>query len=356
MSHSTRRQFLASTAALGIAGAFPSLLTAGQSATSAAFNASGHVYTADELGNSISAIDLETSRITTVPILITPHNVQITADGTRLLAVGSPIEDDHGHGGHGTGKAAGRLVVFEAPDLASGPAVHIAVGSHPAHVIADRQGRRAFVTNAGDDTISVVDLVDKTIIGIVRTGAYPHGLRMSPDGREIYVANVQDGSISVIAVETLTEVARIPVGAAPVQVGFTPDGQRVYVSLRDEDRVAVIDTASRTVLGTIAVGRGPIQVHATPDGRHVYVANQGTEAEPADTVSLIEVATDEVVAPIRTGNGAHGVAVSDEGLLAFVTNIVDATVSVIDTAQRRVVASFATGAGPNGITYRSALG
>ena len=119
---------------------------------------------------------------------------------------------------------------------------------------------------------------------------------------------------------------------------------------------SVIDTASRTVLGTIAVGRGPIQVHATPDGRHVYVANQGTEAEPADTVSLIEVATDEVVATIRTGNGAHGVAVSDEGLLAFVTNIVDATVSVIDTAQRRVVASFATGAGPNGITYRSALG
>ncbi|HEY5831021.1 MAG TPA: cytochrome D1 domain-containing protein [Hyphomicrobiaceae bacterium] len=321
-------------------------------------DATGFVYTADEYGNSISAIDLATGRVESVPIPVSPHNVQVTADGVRLLAVGDPAEA----GGHGAGMAAmaehgseaeGQLLVFDTLSLASGPTAAIAVGEHPAHVVADREGRRAFVTLAEADAVAVVDLVQGEVVRTVATGRYPHGQRISPDGRELYVANVEDGSVSVIDTGTLAETARIPVGQAPVQVGFTPDGARVYVSLRDEDRVAVIDTATRSVLARIDVGRGPIQVHATPDGRFVYVANQGSEAEPADTVSVIDVAAGTVVDTIRTGAGAHGVAVSGDGGYVFVTNIVDSTVSVIDAENRAVVADFAVGTGPNGVTFRA---
>jgi YVTN family beta-propeller protein len=136
-------------------------------------------------------------------------------------------------------------------------------------------------------------------------------------------------------------------------VGFTPDGSRVYASLRDENRIAIVDTASRALIGTVDVGRNPIQIHATPDGRFVYAANQGTDSEPADTVTVIDTATGSVVDTIRTGKGAHGVSVSDDGALVFVTNIVDATVSVIDNATRKVVARFPVGRGPNGISYRA---
>ena len=135
-------------------------------------------------------------------------------------------------------------------------------------------------------------------------------------------------------------------------MGFTPDGTRVYISLRDENSVAIVDTTSRTKIGTVAVGRGPIQVHATPDGRSVYVANQGSDAEPADTVSVIEVATGRVIDTIRTGRGAHGVAVSNNGSLVFITNIVEGTVSVIDASTRALVAAFRVGQGPNGVTFQ----
>lgn len=331
-----------------------------QAQTLPAIDAKGFVYTADEHGNSISAIDLAARRVTTIPVTISPHNVQATQDGVRLLAVGDQAASvpGHGHGSaaHGTDKAKGRLLVFDAAAFASGPVAEIAVGTHPAHVVADPQGRRAFLTNAGDNTVSVVDIAQRTVIKTIGTGRYPHGLRMSPDGREVYVANVQDGSLSVIDADALAEVARIPVGKAPVQVGFTPDGGRVYVSLRDEDRVAVVDTAKRATIGTIGVGPKPIQVHATPDGRFVYVANQGTDAEPADTVSVIEISTGRVVDTIRTGKGAHGVSVGDDGAFVFVTNIVGGTVSVIDATTRKVVATFAVGRGPNGITYRPTQG
>jgi len=314
--------------------------------------AAGFVYTANESGNSISAIDLATGHVETVPLAISPHNVQATADGARLLAVGDPAADTNGHAGTGhAGEPEGQLVVFASKSLASGAITSILVGDHPAHVVADREGRYAFVTIAHEGTVAVVDLASNEVVRSIDTGRYPHGLRISPDGSAIYVANVEDGSVSVLDPAKLAEVARIDVGKAPVQVGFTPDGSRVYVSLRDENSVAVIDTGTRAVVARIAVGRNPIQVHATPDGRFVYVANQGTEEEPANTVSVIDVARGIVVDTIRTGAGAHGVAVSDDGRSVFVTNIVDGTVSLIAAEKRSVIATFAVGRGPNGITF-----
>jgi YVTN family beta-propeller protein len=314
----------------------------------------GVVYTADEIGNSISAINLASRKVEIVPVQISPHNVQVTADGSRLLAVGGPAAHNHSQGaaGHVDRKVQGRLLVFDTEKLAAGPLASIPVGLHPGHVVVDRSGQRAYVTISEENLVAVVDFARNTVARRVATGRYPHGLRLSPDGRDLYVANVEDGSVSVIDAASSSEVARIPVGRAPVQVGFTPDGAHLYVSLRDENSVAVIDTAKRMTIGKIAVGRGPIQVHATPDGRFVYVANQGTETEPADTVSVIEVATGKVVDTIQTGKGAHGVAVSDDGRLVFVTNIVAGTVSVIDALSRAVIADFRVGKGPNGVTFR----
>ena len=48
----------------------------------------GFVYTANERGNSISVIDLSTGQVKEIATRITPHNVQVSRDGRRLLAVG----------------------------------------------------------------------------------------------------------------------------------------------------------------------------------------------------------------------------------------------------------------------------
>ncbi|KGJ01517.1 hypothetical protein IC63_16960 [Paracoccus sphaerophysae] len=310
----------------------------------------GTVWSADEGGSSISAIGLGTGTVTTTPIPVAPHNVDLTPDGRFLLAVGTPASGDHGSEGHGhDGDAAGLLVMLDPQDL-SKPAVTVEVGAHPAHVVADTQGR-AYASLSGADEVAVVDLANASVVERIQTGAYPHGLRLSPDGTELYVANVEDGSVSVIDTANLTEAARIPVGTAPVQVGFTPDGSRIYVSLRDENRVAVIDTATREVTGRIEVGPNPIQMIATPDGRQVYVANQGTEAAPNDTVSVIDTATGKVAKTLKTAPGAHGVSVSADGAFVFVTNIADDSVSVIDVARQEVVGSVPVGDRPNGIVY-----
>lgn len=317
----------------------------------------GVVFTADEYGATISSIDLKSGKVTTVQATIEPHNIQISSDGSLLLAVGiapdpTAQSTDQASGGDMAGMAApGEVVLFDPHHMIAGPVARIAVGMHPAHVITDLAGKRAFVTNAEDDTLSVIDLASRKVTATVSTGDYPHGQRLSPDGREIMIANVQSGTVSVIDTETLKEIASIPVGITPVQVGFTPDGSLLYVSLRDVNQVAVVDVKARKLVATVDVGRNPIQVFATPDGRFVYVANQGTEANPDNIVSVIEVATNKVVATIVTGRGAHGVVVSRDGATVFVTNILDATVSAIDVATQTVIATIPVGKGPNGITY-----
>ena len=115
----------------------------------------------------------------------------------------------------------------------------------------------------------------------------------------------------------------------------------------------MIDPVRRNVIGKIAVGTVPIQLHATPDNRLLLVANQGTPKKPATTVSVIDVASMQLSATIKTGAGAHGVVVDRDGRHAFVTNTYANTVSVIDLAERKVVATVPVGRGPNGISIAS---
>lgn len=205
---------------------------------------------------------------------VLPHNIQTLRDGRLLFAVGMAASKAAGQTAMGNmeqmgtdKRARGRLLILNALTLDTQGIRGIEVGREPAHVAVDRQGRRAYVTDSADNTVSVIDLARRKVIATITTGAFPHGLHISPDGQEIYVADVKDKSVSVISVAAAKEVSRIPVGKGPVQVGFTPNGQHVYVSLRDENNIAVLDTARRKKIAAVPVGRNPIQLFVTPNGR-----------------------------------------------------------------------------------------
>jgi YVTN family beta-propeller protein len=308
----------------------------------------GWIYTADEKGNTITVVDLALETAMTIKVPISPHNVQISGDGRLLLATGVAS----GHGAHDGKVVPGRLLAYDSGDVARGPIADIPVGPHPAHVVTDRDGRLAYVSDSAENAVYVIDIGAREVLGRIATGRYPHGLRISPDGRELYTANIKGNTVSVIDLAGRREVARIAVGKSPVQVGFTPDGRRLYVSLNAENAVAVLDPATRQVLGRIAVGRNPVQVYGTPDGRFVYAANQGTEANPAETVSVIDTTSDKVIATLVTGKGAHGVVAGTRSDRVFVTNFAANTVSIIDVAAQKVVGTINVGRAPNGITFR----
>jgi YVTN family beta-propeller protein len=100
-----------------------------------------------------------------------------------------------------------------------------------------------------------------------------------------YITNIGDNTVSVINTATNKVTATIPVGRGPVGVAVTRNGSKVYVTNANEPdigTVSVIDTATNTVTATIFVG-SPAGVAVTPDGSKVYVTNDGD-----DTVSVVD--------------------------------------------------------------------
>jgi YVTN family beta-propeller protein len=77
----------------------------------------------------------------------------------------------------------------------------------------------------------------------------------------------------------------------------------------------------------------PAKATAAP---YVYVTNFGYIEKALYTVSVIDSATDEVIADVPVDKGPEGVAVSPDGRTVYVANFGSTTISVIDAATNTV--------------------
>ncbi|MEC5189280.1 beta-propeller fold lactonase family protein [Geobacillus thermodenitrificans] len=121
----------------------------------------------------------------------------------------------------------------------------------------------AYVTNAADNTVSVIDTSTNTVIETISVGNMPDRIAITPDGTRAYVGNVLSNTISVIDTSTNTVIATIPV-ASPHDIDLTPDGTHAYVTNTTTNTVSVLNTATNTVITTIPVGNAPHGIAITP--------------------------------------------------------------------------------------------
>ncbi|WP_354006002.1 YncE family protein [Paenibacillus vini] len=84
-------------------------------------------------------------------------------------------------------------------------------------------------------------------------------------------------------------------------------------------------------------------MYISSDNNHAIVANQGTEQNPSNSISKIDMATKQVIATIEMGKGAHGVVVSPDNRNIYVTNMFDNTVTVIDNETNKVISTIKVG-------------
>lgn len=305
-----------------------------------------YYFTANE-GGSISKIDATTNEVVkTIEVEGIVHNVQVSADGKTLAATVVPTMH-HGSSNDDSMKMKGQVLFFdtETNELLKS----IDVGNHPAHVVFSDNGKNVLVTNNEDDNISVIDIENYTLKGTIDTGHGPHGFRISQDSEKAYIANMGEDTVSVINIESMKEERKITVGATPVTTGITSDEKVLVATLNQENMLVIVDLGTDQV-EKIEVGNGPAQVFIDVNNQFAYVANQGTEASPSHSVSVVELASRKVVATIETGKGSHGVVTSTDNKRIYVTNMFDNTVTVIDKEQNKVIDTIEVGQTPNGIS------
>jgi YVTN family beta-propeller protein len=161
---------------------------------------------------------------------------------------------------------------------------------------------RAYFSNIGSDSVTIVDCDDRAIVADPPVGEEPEGIGVDPDTGEILVANQEDGMLSVLDPETFEESSRALLGETPIRVVFEPDGRYAFVPNRESNDVSVIDTEHVRdgerrpwEVARVPVGIWPGGTVFDPDGEHAYVANNKT-----NEVSVIDVDSFEEVDRLDT--------------------------------------------------------
>src|ERR1039458_6016040 len=108
-------------------------------------------------------------------------------------------------------------LLFAALLILASAAVEIAREYRPSFL---RPGLRlyAYVGNAGDGTVSVIDLIRVGKIATIPVGPAPSGLRANPKLNQIWGVSTEGGYAFVIDTSTGQVSARIPVGMSPFAV------------------------------------------------------------------------------------------------------------------------------------------
>ncbi len=247
-------------------------------------------------GSTISIVDLEQPRelrrIDLAPharphgvAWYAPDRIAVTAEGSKSLLIVDPVA------GH----------IERA----------IETGQDVSHMVAvSRDALRAYVSNIGSGTTTIIDLETGHKLGDVATGGGSEGLALAPDGRELWVAARDDGYITVVDTARLAVTARLPLQGMPIRLAITPDGGTALATCARSGELVAFDVATRSERARRGIGLtaapdahgrpfarvapgspAPVGMLLSPDGRRVFVA-----ATLGDATVQFETAT---LAPVR---------------------------------------------------------
>lgn len=252
----------------------------------------------------------------------------------------------------------------------------------------------AYVTNGGDNTVTVLDLTNLRQDRVLKVGTNPTGLAANPVLNEVYAVNTGSNSVSVIDTVHQSVVATIPVRRQPYFISVDTPGQRGYVANAGSNTVSVLDLVQRQQIGVIGVGEKPGMAKISPDGEALVVSNEGSGSvsvadphklrvrsvfpgcpgatdivitpdsakafitcsashqvmslglaqKPADAVTDTDKA-DRLLALLDVGKSPVSLALKPDGGEAFTSNFEDDSISEIGTSANEVGGTYSVGGG-----------
>ncbi len=371
------------------------------------------VFVSNQASNTVSAINIATSQVSTINVGPTPTAVALSRDRSMAYVVNSndtvtiidtrtnsvihtaPVDLTAENGAHAIAvDTDGRIYVTDAYDNSLRVLTVARQNSAPV-AAAPTVGSPDLSTGVVTGRINITDIDGNTLTYNV-TGQPAHGstVTVSPNGTFTYTPStaarnaaaqsqgpdsatftvtVSDGQASTTSTVTVTvlptpPVNQIPVSVSSIELGTDPtaiavSGNQVYVY--GNGTVSVINTSTNTITENTAVPNEPPATSL--DGTRRYVA-------AGDDVAVVDVATGNVVETIVIPNcwecgygntlGVEEVLISPNGRLLYVrkdyhveTGGVSA-VTVVDLANGNTLLNTAVinlvsdmEITPNGIVY-----
>ena len=214
---------------------------------------------------------------------------------------------------------------------------HFDVGRQPQHVTPSYDLEHLWVLNDQGDSVTEIDPATgkpgKTIW--VKD---PYNMYYTPDGRFAVVVAEREAKLNFLNPSTMKMVESLPVPCKGVDhMDFSADGRFLIASCEFAATLLKVDVSTRRVVGTLKLEPGgmPQDVRSSPDGKVFYVADM-----MANGVYVIDPNSFSRVEFVPTGKGAHGIAISRDAKVMYVSNRGEGSVSVIDFATRKPIAKW----------------
>ncbi|MBT3921109.1 MAG: hypothetical protein HOF21_00895 [Nitrospina sp.] len=291
--------------------------------------------------NDLSFMDLKTKKIVGRVFLgkwVNPHMAVLTPDGRRVVTGGT---------------RANRAYIIDVATLKL--IKSIPVDTAPEHLAITPDSRYYYQGNPDGDSVSIIDLVSLKRLKNLEGFAEPLNITMLPDGSKAYVANMGAHWVGVIDVKRHELLKKIKVGDVPERSKLDPgkflgeingisnatitkDGRYLYAADGDLGIVGVIDTREDRLIKTIKVGENPWRAYSSPDGTKMVVVNNGDE-----TVSIIDIKTNSVIATFEAGPEMIGVNFSNDK--AFVISRASSFLYVYDLKSLKPAGRIKIGTG-----------
>ncbi|MBI4464874.1 MAG: bifunctional YncE family protein/alkaline phosphatase family protein [Acidobacteria bacterium] len=206
------------------------------------------------------------------------------------------------------------------------------------------------------------------------------GIVFLPDGERVAISQIsKDGNhfVALVRVRGLFELRLINLSRNSIPAGLALDatGTYLYVALNGLNSVARIDLNLQAVVSTVDVGVAPFGLALSPQGDRLFVTNWGgrrpvkNNNSPSNrnapsagtptlvdergiassgTVSVINLATFQVISEVSVGLHPSGIQISPDGKLAAVANANSDSVTLLDTNSLQVLSTILIPAFPAG--------
>ena len=154
---------------------------------------------------------------------------------------------------------ADNTVVIWSLDSGGGEVARLPVGANPSCVGVSDDIHVAVAASIGDNTVSVIDLLNRSVTHTIPVGPFPICMHdtINPQDMTALVVSAQDGTLQVLDIAEGTVLNAIPVGNFPVGPSRNLRTNQAIVPLMEDNAAAIVDLNSGTVVHTVPLGLGP---------------------------------------------------------------------------------------------------
>ncbi|MFR9797101.1 hypothetical protein ACL02U_14500 [Streptomyces sp. MS06] len=210
----------------------------------------------------------------------------------------------------------------------------IPVGRQPQHVVPSWDLKTLWVNNDKGNTLTPID-PSTGKAGPTVDVHDPYNLYFTPNGKYAVVMASLDRELVFRDAHTMKRVKTVPVSCYGVNhADFSRDGRYFIVSCEFSGELLKVDTEQMKVVGQQKLpveGAKPQDVKVSPDGKRFYIADM-----VADGLWILDGDTFATPSFLPTGKGAHGLYISRDSRVMYVSNRGEGSISIFNFAQHKV--------------------